>query len=154
MKHYIFSTILFLFVVSAHAELQAPKESTCSFYLSLEKMIPCGPSGYAIDFGYPYCEKFLKSKFYRFSENGKKFLTRNAFCLQDVIYKDFSANEQLSCNEVSHMAFTGHADCFINSGFCELSFSDKVILTNIIKNQIPLKIVRDQMREVLKRCSN
>ena len=154
MKKIIFITLLSLFALNLKAELQAPKESSCEFYLSLEKTVPCGHAGYAKDFGYPYCEKFLKTKYYRFSKHGKDFLTKNALCLQEALYKGYSDHDPFTCKDIKSMAFGGHADCYINSGFCELSLSDKIILTNVIKDQLPSKIVRDQMKEVLKRCQN
>ena len=154
MKQYLLIIFLNLTTFNALAELQAPIENSCSFYLSLEQSIPCGPSGYTLDFGYPYCEKFLKSNFYRFSRRGKKFLIKNSFCLQEEIYKNYSENDNLTCKKLKNIAFSGHADCYIDSGFCDLSLFDKIILTNVIKKQIPLKRVRAQMKEVLARCHN
>ncbi len=152
MKYTILIILLSLFAITGKAELQAPKENSCEFYLSLEETIPCGASGYAEDFGYLYCEKFLKTKFHRFSKRGQSFLNKNAQCLQESLYRDYSSNDSLTCKQIQSMAFEGHADCYINSGFCELSISDKIILTNVIKNQLPSKIVRNQIREVWKKC--
>ncbi len=149
MKTFI---LCLLFSFNVKAELQAPEYGSCNFYLSLEKTIPCGPAGYAKDFGYFYCEQFLKAKAYRFSVRGKDFLAKNAFCLQDEIYRSYMDNPHLSCQQIESRAFKDHVNCYTESDFCELSISDKVILTNIIKKQLPLKIARDQIKEVLKRC--
>lgn len=152
MKVTFFILLIFIILQTSFADIVAPQINSCEFYLSLEQSTACGPSGYTKDFGYPYCEKFLKSKFYRFSREGKIFLLKNALCLQNILYAAYNENQDISCNEIKALSFEGHNDCYIDSGFCELPISDKIILTNIIKNQLASKVIRAQIREALKRC--
>ena len=54
-----FESILVLQANCQQSKLEAlANEGNCDFYLEMEKLKQCGPTGYLINYGYKYCNKF------------------------------------------------------------------------------------------------
>jgi hypothetical protein len=94
-------------------------ESACAYYqckLDLARS-PAERCSYFEDFGLPYCKKYFRSHF-----DDHAFGPRVRQCLQEAIRDTM---EGLTCAAVEDAALRSHVDCYVGSGYCELSHADK-----------------------------
>lgn len=167
-KAYFFSWIMFQFfncfsismaillalTVSATGESCQPIRRDCSFYSRcLESAVPCGPTGYAIGFGLPYCSKF-EEHYERFSLRGQEWVWTAAYCLQDVLVPVANRQKLMTCEEIHAFAFASHSACYTQPGHsvCDLPFSDWTLLFVMISQELNNPAVWEQMLAVLRTC--
>lgn len=91
----------------------------------------CSAKNYLLRFGEHYCNQFLKPKVKNsFSKAGGRIVANIRLCLQNELVND----TRLTCRTSKSLAQEHHLRCYVESGFCELGFSDKyVILQEVYK---------------------
>jgi hypothetical protein len=130
-----------------------PLLGECNYYLCRNIETPCKENNYLKDFGYKYCVKYRDQVAKKMSDKGKKWLSHNAYCLQAVIDNlNIKTNNKKSCAEFKRHAIETHSDCYLATGFCDLSPSDQqhVIIaawSTIFKNEF-----RKEISELLELC--
>lgn len=143
--------IVLLFSVSTvHAEMMPPTVGTCGFYLQLEQEKQCGPQGYLKSYGFKYCRKFLYEMNHEFSAKGKVFVQKAGQCLQSALWN----KSDINCLEIKNQAISSHGPCYYHSGFCQLSFHDKMVIFSTIKKELFQSDFRKQALKMLKICQH
>lgn len=95
--------------------------NSCSAYQCLENRYQCGEKGYLRQYGLRMCETYLRQQD-KLSAPLRAWYQRVRVCLQDsLLVHPFS-----SCEEIEEHAFASHLDCYIFTGYCELSEQDKI----------------------------
>ncbi|HRO67040.1 MAG TPA: hypothetical protein PL182_05710 [Pseudobdellovibrionaceae bacterium] len=98
-----------------------PSAGSCELYLCKEREMSCGEKGYWLNYGLSFCEKFLRNE-HSFSPACRSWLPKVRLCLQNQVQE---LNDVGSCNELRRRALHGHIDCYLHTGFCELSGRDQ-----------------------------
>ena len=134
MKTYSAPVIIFLmlFLPSICFANCSANVNSCSFYQCKEKEQSCGASGYWLNFGYRYCQIFLNTE-KSFSSPGQKWLDKVRVCLQTRANK---ISQVQSCQNIRKVALDSHVGCYIDTGFCSLSFKDKSQIYWYLKDAI------------------
>lgn len=97
--------------------------TSCDYYLCRESVQPCGESGYFLALGYQYCKKFMLQVKPSFSPLGQNWLDTVGQCLRSSLNE---ISTQHSCSEVQEQAIASHLKCYWSTGFCDISFSEKL----------------------------
>lgn len=103
-----------------------PSPGTCDYYLEKEKETGCfvkaeEPSDYLLNFGYRLCHIYHQ-KANSWNDERSLFVKNVSFCLQQAIEKiPFNG----SCKELEARAYSTHPHCYVTSGYCKLSASQK-----------------------------
>jgi hypothetical protein len=106
-------------------------DRSCSFYTELEKLMPCGSDGYALNFAYHYCQVYLNDRD-DFSDKTWQDATRR--CLQMKLYEYVTKQQDYpSCENLEEFGFNSHPQCYEKPDetrpritFCDIPFMDKV----------------------------
>lgn len=118
---FLFSSLMMtVTAVAAPLTIEGAKRDECAYYLDLSKKMNCPSDGYLEAFGDHYCRLFVKDES-AYSAAGKKFLAGVRSCLM----KTLDRQKDLSCNNVRQIAIKTHIPCYVQSGFCDLSFFDR-----------------------------
>lgn len=110
-----------------------PSRTDCGYYKQIEEEYKCGPKGYPLKFGYPLCQKYLKSE-PNLSKNLKKWFPKVRHCLQDYIERKHGSIRD--CQDLKVKALNSHIGCYKQTGFCELYFSDRLSILNVTSTDI------------------
>lgn len=113
-----------------------PGVDSCDFYLCKEKIEPCGVKGYWLAYGYKFCRLFL-TETQDFSESSKEWMSKVRYCLQEEIKQ---GTDKLSCQEDRKFAMDSHVDCYIKTGFCQLSLKDRASIIWMLRSALVLPI--------------
>jgi hypothetical protein len=71
--------------LSRRDQCSNPVRDTCSFYADcIEPRYHCGPTGYPLNYGKPYCQKFTAAKS-KLSAQGKQWVSDTMLCLQTAL---------------------------------------------------------------------
>ncbi|KAJ7125230.1 hypothetical protein C8R44DRAFT_782646 [Mycena epipterygia] len=111
-----------------------PPPDSCTFYADcLEPRYHCGPTGYPLDYGQNYCNKF-KTDRATLSVRGQTWMVTTMHCLQEALVPDAigAPNTTTSCTALEHKAFATHAGCYVQSGVCKLPLSDWLAVLKIV----------------------
>ena len=92
----------------------------------LNKGDGCGEDGYLLGYAAKYAERYMWETYPQLSPAGQGFLDRNLLCLQTVFRDTVQAD--WACDAVAEFAFKSHADCYLSSGICEISLSDRLTI--------------------------
>lgn len=121
-------SLLFIAGISASADsinnACTPSSSSCDFYVCKEKEMNCGRHGYWSQFGYPFCQKFLKDE-KQFSDRSQTWLQEVRLCLQERAQED-SRKPYVGCETLETEALHSHVDCYVDTGFCDLNFTEQL----------------------------
>lgn len=127
-------------VVDPHAI--AGHEAT--FYRCAEQTLGCGADGYLLGYGTRYAERFYRSTRPWMSAQGQRWIDATLLCLQTALRDRIDATT--SCADVRTRAFDSHPECYVDSGFCELPFTDWLAVATTIDGRDWLS--RDAQRQV------
>lgn len=131
MKNLILLCFL-LTVSSVHAaymeEICQVKNNSCDYYQCAEKVHKCQGDGYYQKFGHPYCKKFLNETSKEVSPEAKKWLVKVGACLQKKLA--YYTKDTDPCWFIEEMAIRTHAECYVESGGCDLDVRDLVPVVN------------------------
>ena len=122
MKHILMSFFLILFArAQAFASECAASVGTCDYYLCQKELLGCSQGQYFEEFGFHRCEYFEETQS-SYSAEGQEFLQSVRTCLQESL----EAKSSLTCSNARRVALKSHEDCYIQAGFCELPFGDRL----------------------------
>lgn len=127
-----------LFPVLALATPPASSLS-CDYYPQIEQELRCGPQSYFQKWGDPMCRTYLqyesnpiKSLF--LTAELKQWFPQVRLCLQAYL----SSQTDLNCANLDHHANRSHIECYVQTGYCELSNLSKVQLASISAKAVAL----------------
>ena len=125
----VLSTVAFFshsFALEAHVRLQEEcytpplPNSVCGFYIGcLENYYPCGEEGYAIGYGYKYCQKFTDEETRNCMDNsGNEWINSTLLCLQQALVPIIESDDinDMSCRSIKLDAFDSHSTCYTGGG--------------------------------------
>lgn len=118
-------------------EAKLETESSCSDYLSLdncgacdyydcreaESVSQCGDDGYYVAFGAKNCRTLTQLTGPSLSRKGQRWLAATRQCLLEYVESEISLDAD--CETIMQKAMDSHVDCYVDSGFCEMSVFDK-----------------------------
>ncbi len=135
-----------------------PQKHSCSFYVDcLEANTSCGSEGYALAYGYHYCNVFLDLDS-ELTEKGLKWRDSTMQCLQRKLVP-FAIDERLhpvSCDRIEQFAFKTHAPCYTQKKN-SICFLDPIkdlpaIMTSIAVKDLLTSESKDQVLKVAQIC--
>ncbi len=105
-----------------------PSQDNCDYYSCLENQTQCGRKGYLLQFGKKNCERYLTNQ--KFSSNTlKAWYPKARKCLQEQLDANMKSDSPAgSCQEIKEIAFDSHLYCFVEAGYCELSWIDQFVV--------------------------
>ena len=98
----------------------------CDYYLQVESIFRCGPSGYVLGYAAKMCQKYLKVE-RQMGPNVRWWFPRVRFCLQQKLQE----LPKRSCQQIKHDAYKSHIPCYLNTGFCKLTFSEQLEIIEV-----------------------
>lgn len=104
----------------------------CDYYPCREATAHCGEDGYLMRFANHYCERYRLVSEPHASPAARRFLERVRRCL--VTTFDAEVPEGTDCATMRERGFSSHPGCYVESGFCELSVADWLLVLNTIDN--------------------
>ena len=125
-----FSSLFFCWGVAAQCEL---KGDDCRYYLCQAKVRNCQSQNYLKDFGYKYCQKFQGANLSRFTNNGKVWLKEVRQCLMKKLSE---VSLDTTCDSLKLKAHFHHLECYYKKGFCDLYFSDREKVLELISPEL------------------
>lgn len=152
----LFGTILIVLFIpfGQSQDVCIPQSNGCAFYRDcLEARIPCGPNGYAIGYGFKYCNAFMKY-YSRFSNVGKQWITATCFCLQNVLLPIVLGEGTQTCDEIKDFAMSSHVGCYTNTqpSICDVPATDWPILYIVIFKEFMNPESWPTIMKVAKKC--
>jgi hypothetical protein len=116
----------------------------CDYYLCREKEHPCGSGGYFIGFSYRYCNDFETQVGKDVTQATRDWFDRVARCLQEDVE---AIPVETSCSMTQTQAIEGHENCYVSTGFCDISLEDKLkvvatVATQVIHPEIDLTFLK------------
>jgi hypothetical protein len=154
----VVSVTLLLFIsmplsmVSAFASPEtgcADRIGNCDYYECRESLQNCGSKGYLLRFGYHYCSKFMGGVRPRMTAQGAAWMATVARCLQEKVEQIPLAT---SCEVTADEAIASHPDCYVDTGYCELTDGDKFRVAKTIWKELKDPRIDRVMIEILSRC--
>lgn len=126
---FITSLLILLFAGAAQSSVLncATSQDSCGFYRCMESQKHCGSNGYPLAFGDRLCERYRQVQNHS-SYALRKWYPRVRECLQQVVAE---IADPLSCEDLETKAFESHLDCYMETGFCDLSFADKLTVLRV-----------------------
>ncbi len=97
--------------------------ASCGYYACRDEAreVPCGPDGFPLGYGERYCNRFSLITFEHVSPAGQLWLTEVRECLQ----VEFDAlSDELTCEDLAEAAYDTHPECYVQTGFCDLPWTD------------------------------
>jgi hypothetical protein len=96
-------------------------KTSCEYYSCFESKRKCGRFGNSRGFGEKYCLKFEKVKT-KFTAVGEQWIESTRNCLIEKLGPNIDVK---SCREIKNESFREHLSCYVESGFCQLSKTDR-----------------------------
>ncbi len=99
---------------------------SCDYYLckeAAEEPRACGPTGYYTAYGFKYCDRLTQVARPSMSLAGQAWVDKTRRCLMEAIETDIG--DDYNCTQIQVAALDSHPACYVDSGFCSLSFSDQ-----------------------------
>lgn len=120
MKLLIVTLSLFFSSLTLAQSTCTPTNDSCNYYLCKASQLRCTDNDYPIRFGYRLCQRYLDDQ----AEAPRRltaWLPKVRLCLQ----QKFEQLKVSSCSNIEDAAFSTHVDCYVQTGFCDLSNSDR-----------------------------
>ena len=109
--------------------------AACDYYRCREAQSSgqCGDEGYYLGFGYQYCLRYRQVTEPRMSEFGQQWSARTRRCLMEIL--DADIEDTPDCAALEDAGYESHLDCYADSGFCDLSLSDRKRLFHTVDSE-------------------
>lgn len=144
-----YGIVFFVSILSLFAQAQSsfPSTENCDYYLHLEEQFRCGAKSYFVE-AHGLCLQYLKAQ-NQTSQEIQEFFPKVRFCLQNEIYQ---MGSRVTCESLEQIAVRSHVDCYLATGFCDLSWVSRTELTMMTLPQFlkPIWIVTAQ--KILRAC--
>lgn len=124
MRKFIFIFLAIMCPLLAYSDTCVPSNNSCEFYECKENEFQCGSKGYWMSFGKPFCQKFLDHE-QSFSDSSRNWLQDVRLCLQERVAETAST---ISCKKIHKFAMHSHVSCYVDTGFCDLSFTEQFVV--------------------------
>ncbi|MBX3039149.1 MAG: hypothetical protein KF789_00405 [Bdellovibrionaceae bacterium] len=118
----LLSLLLILPLSSLAQTTCQPTADSCEMYLCKEREISCGAKGYWLNYGFPFCQRFLEKE-QEFSPVAQGWLRKVRTCLQTQVQE---LSPGAACSNIRQQALHGHIDCYLQTGFCDLNNRDQI----------------------------
>lgn len=147
MPHFWIGLLACILSLAARAQVSFPSSENCDYYLHLEEQFRCGAKSYFVE-AHGLCVKYLKAQ-NQTSREIQEFFPKVRYCLQNEIYQ---MGSRVTCENLEQVAIKSHVDCYLATGFCDLSWASRTELTLMTLRQFlnPIWIVTAQ--KILKAC--
>ena len=123
---------------------KTPPPQSCAFYEECaEAAVQCGASGYPIAYGRRNCLAF-QNDLNKFSSAGQSFIWGTMGCLQRALRDKITCDS--TCGQVYNDAFDSHPKCYVDNGFCFLTWQDYVQVIITVNKDL---ITRKSLQQVL-----
>jgi hypothetical protein len=120
--------------------LAADDCALCSYYDCREVISQCGDEGYLTGYVGKYCRRYASVTEPRVSPRAAAWLGRVRHCLVD--YLEAQVPYDADCETIDRRGTDSHAECYVQTGFCELSPLDWFhIVQSIDLGDAPLRVV-------------
>lgn len=135
MKFLFVLTLSLLCSAAVWAQLEASSKN-CDLYSKLENEMRCGPQAYFQKWGQPMCEKYIRSEeapiqSLFLSHELKVWFPQVRLCLQQYLVRELDA---LTCQNLDQHAKQSHVECYVQTGYCDLSAVAKLQLAGMSAN--------------------
>lgn len=109
--------------------------AACDYYRCREAQSigQCGGAGYYIGFGYKYCLRYAQVTEPRMSIDGQAWNAAARACLVESL--DTNVPDSTDCQAIVEAGYATHAQCYAQTGFCELSLSDASRIVSTIDTE-------------------
>jgi len=94
----------------------------CEYYRCRERESQCGDEGYLVGYVGKYCDRFSTITEPRLSDAGAEWMENVRLCLVDTLDRETDHTD--TCERIEEVGIQSHASCYVQSGFCQLSFTD------------------------------
>lgn len=119
-----------------------PPQKNCDFYANcVEAAVQCGNGGYALGYGQYFCERYQQN-IHLFSPQGQAWVYATMHCLQEALVPDINCGA--TCESIRTDAYASHANCYVESGVCSLSFCDAIVVLYIVGGQLFTSFTADE----------
>lgn len=148
--------IAFFIPIGHSQDACIPQYNNCVFYRDcLEVKLPCGPKGYALGYGFKYCNAFMK-RYSSFSDIGKEWVTATCFCLQNVLLPVVNGDGTQTCASIKDFAISSHGGCYTNTkpSICDIPLTDLPTLFVIIVKELVNPESWRTIMDVASKCIN
>ena len=132
------------------------RERTGDYYRCLDTTLVggagCGAEGSPLGFGARYADQSFDVTWYELGKAGQAFFLAVSPCLQERLAERVTAGA--TCEEVWEAGFGTHADCYVESGFCELPVEDLAVIAGMFDAEtVALPEFQAAIGEVTARCA-
>jgi hypothetical protein len=107
----------------------------------------CGDEGYYLGFGHRYCLRYRQVTEPRLSAQGQRWSAQTRQCLMEILEADIE--DTPDCAALREAGYDSHLDCYADSGFCDLSLSDRQLLFSTVDRE---DRDYDLMKQILGDC--
>lgn len=160
MKTFVVWALSLAFSTATVAQSQPalqPSPANCDFYQQIEEQMQCGPQGYFQKWAAPMCDKYIRSETNPvtglfLSQELKQWFPQVRMCLQEYLLSEIGT---LTCQNLDQHANQSHIECYIQTGYCELSAYAKLQLAGLSANAVLMDPVLWQQSavEISKICT-
>lgn len=120
-----FVAIFFVLLMTASAHAEGP----CDYYSMKARALGCSKDNYLTKFGERYCRIFERRQ-PSFSDRAQAILTRIRGCLILAMEE-----RHPTCETSEAIGLGTHYGCYIQSGYCNLSGSDRLHIFWVMRGQ-------------------
>ncbi|MBX2987022.1 MAG: hypothetical protein KF802_03910 [Bdellovibrionaceae bacterium] len=120
MRFFAALTALLALAPAAEASPCSPWLGECSYYRCLSAQQSCGEREMIPRVALTYCERYHDNEA-AFTPHGRRFLNDVRRCLQEKI----EAAAPATCARSSEVFQDVHFDCYLETGYCDLSWGDR-----------------------------
>jgi hypothetical protein len=103
----------------------------CAYYLCVDEATDGEYSELLVDIAASYCDTFIDDAHPRMSKAGKAFLEDTAICLMRETETLFGGTPA-TVHELIEGGIEGHIGCYVQSGFCDLSIADRLVIMDTV----------------------
>ncbi len=121
----VITLLLAFFTLSAIA---VPSRNDCNYYLDVERDFKCGFKGYPLKFGYRLCEKYLEAQ-PGMTRAVQRWFPKIRYCLQNYLETERASIRD--CKDLHRKAINSHINCYVQTGFCDLSVLDQAQIVQV-----------------------
>lgn len=161
MQKYWLALVILTGLFHSHAEGRSPVPcaallGSCDYYRCLENGLQCGKNGYLIGFAHKYCERSMRTLKQKMeSSKSEQWIYKTSYCLQKKVNDESLTVSRplVSCEQLQKDAYNSHSTCYVQSGFCDLSFKEKLSVLNSIKEEALSLKAWGQLFEIIEKCA-
>lgn len=143
--------LFLIFTIPAFASECELAIGSCDYYLCRERVQSCGETGYFLAYGYKYCTALFAKAAPKMSPSAAAWLERASVCLQESAETNA---ETASCKDAETTAISSHANCYVQTGFCEIPFVQRLEVLKVIYKEIFDLQMLKQMQKTLELCAD